>query len=157
MPNVPFEMLDALNIDLARVLHGEQSFVYHAPVVVGDTLTFKSRVTSVTDKKGGAMTLIVVETQVTNQHGAHVADTSRTIVVRNREAVMSEAATRCRRSANVSFTRRFRRSRGTRWRSIAAPRAITTRYMSISISPARRVFPMCSRTACWSWPISARR
>ena len=29
------------------------------------------------------MTLIVVETAVTNQHGIHVADVSRTIVVRN--------------------------------------------------------------------------
>ena len=29
------------------------------------------------------MTLIVVETEVTNQDGAHVADVSRTVVVRN--------------------------------------------------------------------------
>ena len=79
----PFEFLTALKIDLARVLHGEQSFLYRAPVVVGDTLTFSSRVASVTDKKGGAMTLIVVETAVTNQDGIHVAVVSRTIVVRN--------------------------------------------------------------------------
>ncbi|SDK12945.1 MULTISPECIES: MaoC family dehydratase N-terminal domain-containing protein [Bradyrhizobium] len=79
----PFEFLTELNIDLARVLHGEQRFSYHAPVVVGDTLTFQSRVADVTDKKGGAMTMVVVETAVTNQHGAHVADTARTIVVRN--------------------------------------------------------------------------
>jgi acyl dehydratase len=79
----PFEFLTELNIDLARVLHGEQRFTYHAPVVVGDTLTFKSHVTNVADTKGGAMTMVVVETEVTNQHGAHVADTARTIVVRN--------------------------------------------------------------------------
>ena len=79
----PFEFLTALNIDLARVLHGEQRFDYHAPVVVGDTLTFRPRVTSVTDKKGGAMTLIVVDTEVTNQSGVRVADVSRTVVVRN--------------------------------------------------------------------------
>ncbi|MBR0798898.1 MaoC family dehydratase N-terminal domain-containing protein [Bradyrhizobium jicamae] len=79
----PFEFLTALGIDLANVLHGEQRFDYHAPAVVGDTLTFESRVTGVTDKKGGAMTLIVVETMVTNQDGVHVADTSRTVVVRN--------------------------------------------------------------------------
>jgi acyl dehydratase len=79
----PFEFLTELDIDLARVLHGEQSFTYHAAVMVGDTLAFKSRVTDVADKKGGAMTMIVVETTVTNQHGAHVADTARTIVVRN--------------------------------------------------------------------------
>ncbi|OKO72215.1 MaoC family dehydratase N-terminal domain-containing protein [Bradyrhizobium sp. NAS96.2] len=80
---VPFEFLTALGIDLARVLHGEQRFDYHAPVVIGDTLTFHPRVASVTDKKGGAMTLIVVDTPVTNQNGIHVADVSRTIVVRN--------------------------------------------------------------------------
>ena len=79
----PFEFLTELKIDLARVLHGEQRFTYHAPVVVGDTLTFKSRVTGVTDKKGGAMTMVVVETEIVNQHGARVADTARTIVVRN--------------------------------------------------------------------------
>ncbi|MCW5703606.1 MAG: MaoC family dehydratase N-terminal domain-containing protein [Bradyrhizobium sp.] len=79
----PFEFLTALNIDLARVLHGEQRFDYYAPVVVGDTLTFRPKVTGVTDKKGGAMTLVVVETRVTNQDGVHVADTSRTVVIRN--------------------------------------------------------------------------
>jgi acyl dehydratase len=79
----PFEILEALNIDLARVLHGEQRFAYHAPVVVGDTLTFHSRVTDVTDKKNGALTFVVVATKVTNQAGLHVADAARTIVVRN--------------------------------------------------------------------------
>src|SRR2546430_6413527 len=67
----PFEFLTALNIDLARVLHGEQRFDYHAPVVVGDTLIFRPKVTSVAEKKGGAMTLVVVETEVTNQNGVH--------------------------------------------------------------------------------------
>lgn len=79
----PFEFLTALDVELARVLHGEQRFDYHAPVVVGDTLTLTSRVTEVTDKKDGAMTLIVIVTAVTNQNGIHVADTSRTVVVRN--------------------------------------------------------------------------
>jgi len=79
----PFEFLEVLNVDLGRVLHGAQSFSYHTSVVVGDTLTFQSRVTDVADKKGGALTFIRVETRVTNQAGAHVADMVRTIVVRN--------------------------------------------------------------------------
>ena len=83
----PFEFLTALGIDLAHVLHGEQRFSYHAPVVVGETLTFMSRVTSVTDKKGGAMTLVVIKTEITNQSGVHVADTWRTIVVRNERSL----------------------------------------------------------------------
>jgi acyl dehydratase len=82
----PFEFLAALGIDLARVLHGEQRFTYHAPVVVGDTLTFQPRVAAVTEKKGGAMTLVAIETAVMNQHGTHVADATRTVVVQNKVA-----------------------------------------------------------------------
>ena len=81
----PFEMLEALHIDLRRVLHGEQKFVYHAPVVVGDELTLQSTVTGVTQKKGGAMTLIDVTTRIVNQRGEHVADAIRVVVVRNQE------------------------------------------------------------------------
>lgn len=79
----PFEFLTELEINLTRILHGEQSFTYHAPVVVGDTITFRSRVTGVTDKKGGAMTMVVLVTEVTNQHGVRVAETARTVVVLN--------------------------------------------------------------------------
>lgn len=79
----PFEFLETLDIDLARVLHGEQRFAYHAPAVIGDMLTFQSEVGDVVEKKGGALTFITVATKVSNQHGAHVADAVRTIVVRN--------------------------------------------------------------------------
>ena len=81
-PN-PFAFLEELGIDLARVLHGEQSFAYHLPVVVGDALTFASTVTGVAEKKGGALTIVNVRTRVTNQDGRPVADAERAIVVRN--------------------------------------------------------------------------
>ena len=81
-----FEFLTVLGADLAQVLHGEQRFTYRAPVMVGDTLLFEPRIAGITDKKGGAMTLAVVETRVTNQHGVHVADCSRTVVVLNKVA-----------------------------------------------------------------------
>jgi acyl dehydratase len=80
------EVLTELNVDLSQVLHGEQSFAYHFPAVVGDTLTFRPRVTDVIDKKGGAMTLIGVVSEVTRQDGVHIADLKRTIVVRNSRA-----------------------------------------------------------------------
>jgi acyl dehydratase len=79
----PFVMLEALDIDLRRVLHGEQRFTYLAPIVVGDELTLQSAVTGVTQKKGGAMTLVDVTTRIVNQRGEHVADATRVIVVRN--------------------------------------------------------------------------
>lgn len=79
----PFAFLAELGIDLARVLHGEQRFAYHAPVVVGDALTFASTIAAVAEKKGGALTIVTVQTRVTNQDGRHVADAERAIVVRN--------------------------------------------------------------------------
>lgn len=79
----PLEFLGALGIDIGRILHGDQRFSYHAPVVLGDTLTFQQRVAGVTDKKGGSLTFLALETRVTNQAGTHVADMASTIVVRN--------------------------------------------------------------------------
>lgn len=79
----PFLFLKELKIDLARILHGTQSFAYHKPVRVGDALTFASTVTGVADKKGGALTIVDLATRITNQQGEHVADMVRGIVVRN--------------------------------------------------------------------------
>ena len=78
-----FALLDALKVDISRILHGEQKFVYRAPVYVGDELTFHSSVTDVQQKKGGALTMIDVTTRVTNQRGEAVADGVRVVVVRN--------------------------------------------------------------------------
>ncbi|RBP02455.1 acyl dehydratase [Roseiarcus fermentans] len=78
-----FAILEALNIDIARILHGEQTFIYRAPAYVGDELTFHSSVTDVRQKKGGALTLVDVATHVTNQRGEPVADCVRVVVVRN--------------------------------------------------------------------------
>ncbi|MGQ3029723.1 MAG: MaoC family dehydratase N-terminal domain-containing protein [Ferrovibrionaceae bacterium] len=79
----PFAWFNAIGLDLARVLHGEQLFVYHAPACAGDVLTFSSRISDVYDKKGGALDFVVKETRVTNQDGEHVADLRATIVQRN--------------------------------------------------------------------------
>ncbi|HEX9887953.1 MAG TPA: MaoC family dehydratase N-terminal domain-containing protein [Nitriliruptorales bacterium] len=45
------------------VLHGEEEFIYHRPIVVGDTLTATGRITDAYVKEGGStMTFIVGET-----------------------------------------------------------------------------------------------
>lgn len=79
----PFAWFQSIGLDLAKVLHGEQLFVYHAPACAGDVLTFASRITDVYDKKGGVLDFVVKETRVTNQDGVHVADLRATIVQRN--------------------------------------------------------------------------
>lgn len=79
----PGALRDKLGIDIARVLHGEQRFVFHRMAYAGDRLTFQQRVADIYDKKGGALEFMVRETRVTNQHGEPVADLIGTTVVRN--------------------------------------------------------------------------
>jgi len=82
VPN-PFELLEEMEIDLGRVLHGEQSFVYHKDVCAGDAVTFNSKVVDIYDKKGGALEFVIVDTTARNQNDEIVAEMRKSIVVRN--------------------------------------------------------------------------
>lgn len=82
VPN-PGALRDKLGIDLAKVLHGEQRFVYHRMAYAGDTLSFEQRVSDIYDKKGGLLEFMVRQTRVTNQRGEHVADLIGTTVVKH--------------------------------------------------------------------------
>ncbi|WP_418319888.1 MaoC family dehydratase N-terminal domain-containing protein [Piscinibacter sakaiensis] len=77
------QLIEKLEIDLGKVLHGEQRFDYHAPVCAGDTLRFESRVSDIYDKKKGALEFVVNESKVTNQLGERVADLHSVLVVRH--------------------------------------------------------------------------
>ncbi len=79
----PFEILSVMDVDLGKILHGTQEFNYFKDVYAGDTISFKSEITDIFDKKGGALEFIVKKTEATNQHGDLVAEMTRTIVVRN--------------------------------------------------------------------------
>ena len=79
----PMAFLDLLGVDVGRILHGEQEFTYFQPICAGDTITLKSRIEDIYDKKNGAMEFVVQKFSSTNQLGEHVADMTRTIVVRN--------------------------------------------------------------------------
>lgn len=67
--------LEKIGIDPQRALHGESSYEYFAPVRVGDVLTLRQVVTDVSQRqgrRGGAMTLITLESNYVNQDGVHV-------------------------------------------------------------------------------------
>jgi acyl dehydratase len=80
----PFGYLAALDVDLRRVLHGEQSFTYHRPAHAGDTLTLQPRIVDIDSKKGGALEFLVKQTDITRD-GQLVAEAQSVIVVRNPE------------------------------------------------------------------------
>jgi peroxisomal enoyl-CoA hydratase 2 len=61
-----------LNADLRYVLHSEQEFEYVKPVYGGDTLTATTRVKDIIEKpgrRGGTMSLAIMETELRNQRG----------------------------------------------------------------------------------------
>ena len=72
-----------MGLDLARVLHGEQTFTYHAPAYAGDRVTIRSRIDDIYDRKNGALEFIVKSSRITNDRGALVAEARSLIVVRN--------------------------------------------------------------------------
>jgi acyl dehydratase len=76
-------ILDLLKLDIARILHGSQSFEYLAPMVAGDTIRIESRIANIFDKKGGALEFVDMESTFTNQDGVIVAKTIDTLVYRN--------------------------------------------------------------------------
>ena len=79
----PFEMLGKLDIDLGKVLHGEQKFEYKKIACAGDRLRYQGVIKDIYDKKGGALEFIVTETVVTDQTGDEVARLGGVTVVRN--------------------------------------------------------------------------
>jgi acyl dehydratase len=77
----PFGYLVELGIDLRRVLHGRQTFRYHALAYAGDTLTLTSRITDVVSRSGRGLEFLVKQTDITRD-GALIAQAGSTIVVR---------------------------------------------------------------------------
>lgn len=76
-------ILGKLGVDIGRILHGEQQFTYDKPIYAGDTITMKTRIADIYDKKGGALDFIVQDTEAVNQNGESVGVARTVIVVRN--------------------------------------------------------------------------
>lgn len=76
-------LLEDLQIPLAKLLHGEQSFNYHRPACVGDTVTVSSKITDIYDKKKGALEFVVKTSRAVNQQGELVAELRTVLVCRH--------------------------------------------------------------------------
>ena len=76
-------LLAQLDIPIAKLLHGEQGFTHHAPAVAGDTITVRSRIEDVYDKKGGALEFVVKTSTATNQRDERVAEMRTVLVCRH--------------------------------------------------------------------------
>lgn len=75
-------LMKLLNVPLRGVLHAEQRLEHAAPVHIGDRVEITRTVTQIEDKKDGALTFIVIETQYSVE-GRCVATATQTILSRN--------------------------------------------------------------------------
>jgi len=68
------EIMGQLMADGGLILHGEQEFTYHRPVVVGDTLHHEGEVVDLYTKESGdrVMTFLVIENRFTDDDGQPV-------------------------------------------------------------------------------------
>ncbi|EJE49137.1 acyl dehydratase [Acidovorax sp. CF316] len=80
---VTYRLLADLGIPFSKLLHGEQGFAYHRPACAGDTVTVRSKITDVYDKKNGALEFVVKTSRATNQQGELVAEMRTVLVCRH--------------------------------------------------------------------------
>jgi hypothetical protein len=73
-----FGFLDAEQIDLFRIVHGEQRFAYERPIEVGDTLTATLTVSSL--RQIGGSDIIGTSSEITDASGALVCTTKATLI-----------------------------------------------------------------------------
>ncbi|TBR75582.1 MAG: MaoC family dehydratase [Burkholderiaceae bacterium] len=78
-----YQLLDLLQVPVAKLLHGEQSFSYHLSACAGDTVTVQSVIDDIYDKKNGALEFVVKTARATNQKNELVAEMRTVLVVRN--------------------------------------------------------------------------
>lgn len=78
-----FDKEHGIGVEMANVLHGEQSFTYHRPVYAGDRLTLSTTTSDIYSKKGGALEFIVQDTRAVNDAGELCIEMRMVAVVRN--------------------------------------------------------------------------
>jgi acyl dehydratase len=77
------QLLADLNIPIAKLLHGEQGFTYHRTVCAGDTVTVRSIISDIYEKKNGALEFVVKTSRAHNQHDELVAELRSVLVCRH--------------------------------------------------------------------------
>ncbi|MGF7159176.1 acyl dehydratase [Rhodoligotrophos appendicifer] len=83
---MPFVTAMGLSEDqVARSLHGEQSFSYGEPICAGDRITIEENILDIYERRNGTMQFLVTLTRLTNQLGQRVGEMSSTLIIRTRE------------------------------------------------------------------------
>jgi len=71
-------------IDFSRVVHADERFTHHRPIVAGDRLTPTLTVDAVTER--GPLAMVTTRVELTDDDGAPVASVVSTLAVRGEDA-----------------------------------------------------------------------
>jgi acyl dehydratase len=74
----------AMGLELARILHAEQRFIYGAPIHAGDVVRVRARITDSYEKKGGLLDFLCMTTLGRNQRDQQVFEMTGLIACRRR-------------------------------------------------------------------------
>lgn len=78
-----FDTENGIGVDVARLLHAEQSFVHYRQIYAGDRVTLVTRTSEIYPKKGGALEFIVQDTDAVDEAGDLLCTMRNVAVVRN--------------------------------------------------------------------------
>jgi hypothetical protein len=85
------QLMEQLGVPLRSVLHAAQRFDYLAPLHVDERIEVSRRITDSYDKRDGALSFIVIDTQYLRD-GITIGTSRQTIVARNSIAAEASAA-----------------------------------------------------------------
>ncbi|MFN2388497.1 MAG: MaoC family dehydratase N-terminal domain-containing protein [Actinomycetota bacterium] len=89
VPRAEREQKLGANLDYARVLHGEQEFVYPRLPIAGEVLTGRMRIAqdfTKEGKRGGTMRFVTYETAYTDAQGEDVLTANYTLIETSKDA-----------------------------------------------------------------------
>ncbi len=77
-------VLQGLDINFARLLHGEQEYEYFKPIMAGDTISFSTKIVGIDQKEGKSGIMDIVKTEMIgyNQKNEKVFAARSVVVIR---------------------------------------------------------------------------
>ncbi|WP_191625287.1 MaoC family dehydratase N-terminal domain-containing protein [Pseudomonas fluorescens] len=75
-------IIEALEIQLHRVLHAEQAFEYHLPILADSVLHVERRVSDYYTRKNSTLEFLVIESCIRNEHKQLVGRSTQTLILR---------------------------------------------------------------------------
>lgn len=85
-PDDAFDLLRLLDLGVARVLHGGQSFKYVHPICAGDRVRVNRKVVDAYEKKGGSLQFFIVEVTYSDARSGRDLIRARQTIIHRPEA-----------------------------------------------------------------------